>query len=43
VANPAESDWDFSVGVELVTVPVPAAVWLFASGLVGLFSARRLK
>ena len=43
VANPAESDWDFSVGVELVTVPVPAAVWLFATGLAGLFSARRLK
>ena len=45
VANPAGSDWDFSVGVELITtpVPVPAAVWLFASGLAGLFSARGLK
>lgn len=45
VANSAGSDWDFSVGVELITtpVPVPAAVWLFASGLVGLFSTRRLK
>ena len=45
VANSAGSDWDFSVGVELITtpVPVPAAVWLFASGLAGLFSARRLK
>ena len=45
VANSAGSDLDFSVGVELITtpVPVPAAVWLFASGLAGLFSARRLK
>ena len=46
VANPVGSDWDFSVGVELVTVPVPATAWLFVSALAvlaGVFSCRRLK
>jgi hypothetical protein len=45
VANPAGSDTDFSVGVELFAVPVPATVWLFATalaGLAGVSNRRRL-
>ena len=46
VANPAGSAWDYSVGVELITapIPVPAAAWLFVSAcasLVGVASRRR--
>lgn len=35
----AASDWLFTA--ELITVPVPAAVWLFGSGLLGLVGLAR--
>ncbi len=46
VSSPAGSEWDFSVSVELVAVPVSATAWLFVralAGLAGVSSRRRLK
>ena len=37
--NPGLDAWD----IQLTTVPVPAAVWLFGSGLVGLIGVARRK
>ena len=42
-ANAIITDVTFSFGTDNVTVPIPAAVWLFASGLVGLIGIARRK
>lgn len=40
----AEGDFDFSVFTPVpVVVPIPAAVWLFGSGLIGLIGMARRK
>ena len=35
--------WDYTWTFEVTTVPVPAAVWLFGSGLIGLVGLARRK
>ena len=47
--DPTNAIWDFSAvsndgyNMSVATVPVPAAVWLFGSGLLGLAGIARRK
>ena len=36
-----ENGWSFKGGAPLPAVPIPAAIWLLGTGLVGLFGVRR--
>ncbi|MDH3588118.1 MAG: VPLPA-CTERM sorting domain-containing protein [Gammaproteobacteria bacterium] len=41
IAGGPDAFWDGALWIEYNLVPIPAAVWLFGSGLVGLFGMRR--
>jgi len=41
IINPPPSDWTYTQTVVAPAVPIPAAVWLLGSGLVGLIAIRR--
>ncbi len=40
-ANGSSFNWDYALAWQIKPVPVPAAIWLFISGLLGLFGLRR--
>jgi hypothetical protein len=39
----AAFDWDYALAWQVTAVPVPAALWLFCSGLIGLVGVARGK
>lgn len=43
IATPDGVTWSSDSGIFLGAVPVPAAVWLFGSGLIGLVGVARRK